>query len=80
MKNLEILIKQTNKSLEEKLSQLEVLESEKSLILNEYQKSKASTKVLLEMEMKKSEEKYKALCIEIKKLAKEVKKLKAEYI
>ena len=57
MKNLGILIKQTNKSLEEKLSELELLELEKTMILKQYKTSKASTKVLLEMEMNKSEEK-----------------------
>lgn len=79
MENINELLKQANDSLNNKLEQLEILESEKKQIIELYEKLKPADKVLLEVEMKKSEEKYKNLCDNVLILCEKVKKLKKQY-
>ncbi len=79
MENIDKLLEQANTSLNNKLQQLEVLEAEKKEIISMYEVAKPTEKVLLEVEMKKSEEKYKNLCDEVLTLSEKVKKLKKHY-
>lgn len=79
MENINKLLEQANSILNEKLEQLEVLETEKKEIISMYEKAKPTEKVLLEVEMKKSEEKYKNLCDEVLILSEKVKKLKKRF-
>ena len=79
MENINKLLEQANTILNEKLEQLEILETEKKEIISMYKKARPTEKVLLEVEMKKSEEKYKNLCDEVLTLAEKVKKLKDNY-
>lgn len=76
MEKINKLIQQANVSLNDKLEQLEVLEAEKKELISMYVNAKPTEKVLLEVEMKKSEQKYKKLCDEVIKLSEKVKKLK----
>lgn len=76
MENINKLVEQVNARLNEILEQLEVLETEKKEIISQYENAKPSEKILLEVEMKKSEEKYKKMCEDILKLSEKVKDLK----
>ena len=79
MENIDKLLGQANAILNEKLEQLEVLEVEKKKIISMYEQANIAQKKLLEVEMKKSEEKYKNLCNEVLTLSDKVKKLKDQY-
>ena len=79
MENIDKLLGQANAILNEKLEQLEVLEVEKKTIISMYEQANIVQKKLLEVEMKKSEEKYKNLCDEVLTLSDKVKKLKDQY-
>lgn len=79
MENINKLLEQANTILNEKLEQLDVLETEKKEIISMHEKAKPAEKMLLEVEMKKSEEKYKNLCDEVLTLSEKVKKLKEHY-
>ena len=79
MTNINKLLEQTNTILNEKLELLEALETEKKEIISMYKNAKPVEKVLLEVDMKKSEEKYKNLSDEVLTLSGKVKKLKKHY-
>ena len=79
MENINKLLEQTNIMLNKKLEQLEVLEIEKKEIISMYENANPAKKVLLEVAMKKSEEKYKKLCDEVLKISEKVKKMKKHY-
>lgn len=79
MENIDKLLEQANTSLNDKLQQLEILETEKKEIVSMYEKARPTEKVLFEVEMKNSEEKYKNLCNEVLTLSEEVKKLKKRF-
>lgn len=79
MENIDKLLGQANTSLNNKLQQLELLEAEKKEIISMYENANPAEKVLLEVEMKKSVEKYKNLCNEVLTLSEKVKKLKKHY-
>lgn len=76
MENIDKLLEEVNATLSDKLQQLELLEIEKKSIIEHYENAKPAEKLLFEIEMKKSEEKYKNLCDEVLALSDKVKKLK----
>lgn len=76
MENIDKLIDKVNANLNEKLKQLEILEYEKKVIIEQYNKTKSSERLLIEIEMKKSVEKFKKLSEEVLMLSEKVKKLK----
>lgn len=79
MEDLDKLLEQANLSLNKKLKKLDVLEKEKHEIIDRYENATPADKILLKIEMKKSEEKFKKLCNEVLTLSEKVKKLKKRY-
>ena len=79
MHNIENLLQQANKILNQKLEQLKVLEAEKKQIMEQYSKATSAQKSRIEIEMQKSEQKYKILCEEVLELSQKVKDLKQKY-
>ena len=76
MQNIENLLQQANKILNQKLEQLKVLEAEKKQIMEQYSKATSAQKSQIEIEMQKSEQKYKILCEEVLELSQKVKNVK----
>lgn len=79
MENIDKLLEQANVILNDKLQQLELLEAEKKEIISMYENARQAEKLLIEVEMKKSEKKFKNLCDEVLILSEKVKKLKKHY-
>lgn len=79
MQNIENLLQQANKILNQKLEQLKVLEAEKKQIMEQYSKATSAQKSQIEIEMQKSEQKYKILCEEVLELSQKVKNLKQKF-
>ena len=75
MSDIEKLVEQINDELVVKMEQLEVLEKEKREIIDRYAVANSAEKYLLEIEMKKSEDKFKNLCDEVLAISKKVDKI-----
>lgn len=76
MRSVEKSIEKINVILEQKLTQLKTLESEKKDIIARYQKASEDERVAIESEMAQSEQKFKTLNDDMLALAQKVKKLK----
>jgi hypothetical protein len=79
MDNINEVLKKAKAKLDEKLSELEVLEADKKDILIRYEKVNKEERELIEKEMKESEEKFKSLSEEVLIFAEKVKELKKRY-
>ena len=76
MENIKNLTVKARAKLDKIMLQLELLEKEKAEIIKKYASATAEQKVLIEAEMRKSEEAFKKLSEEALALAEKVKKLK----
>lgn len=76
MRDINKLLQEANANLNNKIKQLEILESEKKKIIEMYETAKPTEKILLEVEMKKSIKNYKQLLNEVLNFSKNVKKFK----
>lgn len=76
MRSVEKSIEKINVILEQKLTQLKTLESEKKDIIARYQKASEDERTAIESEMAQSEQKFKTLNDDMLALAQKVKKLK----
>ena len=76
MENIKNLTAKARAKLDKIMLQLELLEKEKAEIIKKYASATAEQKVLIEAEMRKSEEAFKKLSEEALALAEKVKKLK----
>lgn len=76
MENIEKQLNQFEKSLEDKLKALDVLEAEKLDIMERYVDADEKSRATIEKEMKASEEKFKILAEETLALKEKIKKLK----
>ena len=73
-------LNKAHKKLEELNQRLEILEREKSDLINRYNSATPEEKVLIEKEILLSEENFKLLAEETVKFAEKVKKLKKKCI
>lgn len=76
MRDINKLLQEANANLNNKIKQLEILESEKKKIIEMYETAKPTEKILLEVEMKKSIKNYKQLLNKVLNFSKNVKKFK----
>ncbi len=76
MRSVEKSIEKINVILEQKLTQLKTLESEKKDIIARYKKASEDERTAIESEMAQSEQKFKTLNDDMLALAQKVKKLK----
>ena len=76
MRSVEKSIEKINVILEQKLTQLKTLESEKKDIIARYQNASEDERIAIESEMAQSEQKFKTLNDDMLALAQKVKKLK----